>query len=89
MKKAASVLWLTIICLSFLLGGCAGPGEPKGAHQVVGEGAANAGLIVYDMGAMTVNTIWGIGTFGYGFVEGQALLPLYDPSTGKFIAHKF
>jgi hypothetical protein len=90
MRKTLATLCLAVICLSIILSsGCAGPGENKGAHQVIGEGAANAGLIVYDIGAMTINTAWGVGTFGYGFVEGQTLLPLYQPDTGKFAAQKF
>ena len=89
MKKGASVLLLAMVGLAFLIGGCAAPGEPKGVHEVFAEGAANTGLIIYDIGAMTINTTWGVVTFGHGFVEGQTLLPLYDPSTGKFIAQKF
>jgi len=90
MRKTLATLGLAVICLSIIFSsGCAAPGENKGAHQVIGEGVANTGLILYDIGAMGVNTTWGICTFGYGFVEGQTLLPLYQPDTGKFQAQKF
>ena len=63
--------------------------KSKSKPRVVGKGIANAGFIIYDMGAMTINTVWGIGTFGYGFVDGQTLLPLYYPQTGKFGPQRF
>jgi hypothetical protein len=90
MKTTLAALCWSVICLGIIFSsGCAAPGQPKSTPQVIGEGVANTGLILYDIGAMTINTTWGIGTFGYGFVDGQTLLPLYDPTTGKFIAHKF
>jgi hypothetical protein len=90
MRKTLETLCLAIICVSIIFSsGCAASGENKGIHQVLGEGVANSCLIIYDIGAMTINTAWGIGTFGYGFVEGQTLLPLYQPDTGKFEAQKF
>ena len=85
----AALCWI-VICLSIIFSaGCSTPGQTKSAPRIIGEGLANTGLIIYDIGAMGINTTWGIATFGYGFVEGQTLLPLYDPSTGKFIAQKF
>lgn len=105
MKKVMSVLFCLIVCFAILLSGCAAQGdakaksdpqpkpEPKTKPQpkpnaIVG-GLANTGLVLYDIGAMTVNMTWGIGTFGYGFVDGQTLLPLYDPATKKFKAQQF
>lgn len=80
---------IVIVCAVFLVGGCAVPGQQKAGREIMGEGLSHTGLIFYDIGAMTINTAWGIGTLGYGFNEGHTLLPLYDPHTGKFIAHKF
>jgi hypothetical protein len=90
MKTTLAALCGGVICLSIIFStGCTTSGQTKNAPQIVGEGFANSGLIVYDVGAMTINTSWGIVSFGYGFVDGQTLLPLYEPSTGKFIAQKF
>jgi hypothetical protein len=90
MRKSMITICLAVFCLSAVFSsGCAAPGEKKGAHQVIGEGVANSGLIVYDVGAMFVNTVWGVGTVGYGFEDGHTLLPLYQPEKGTFEAQRF
>jgi hypothetical protein len=90
MKKSMITICLAVFCLSAVLAsGCAAPGEKKGAHQVLAEGVGNSGLMVYDVGAVFVNTVWGFGTIGYGFEDGHTLLPLYQPDKGKFEAHRF
>jgi hypothetical protein len=90
MKRTLATLCWAVVGLSIIFSsGCAAPGENKGAHQVIGEGVANTGLILYDIGAMGINTTWGVVSFGYGFVDGQTLLPLYQPDTGKFAPQKF
>jgi hypothetical protein len=90
MKRSVITICLAVICLSVILSsGCAAPGQPKGVHQVIGEGIANTGLFAYDLGAMSVNMVWGIGTLGYGLEDGHTLLPLYHSGSGKFEAQKF
>jgi len=90
MKRSVIAICLAVICLSVLLGsGCAAPGEKKGAHQVIGEGAAYTGLVVYDLGAISVNALWAVGTLGWGFEDGHTLLPLYQRSSDKFEPHQF
>jgi hypothetical protein len=90
MKTTLTALCWGVICLSIIFSsGCATTGQTKTAPRIIGEGVKKTGLIIYDVGAVTINTTWGIASFGYGFEEGNTLLPLYEPSTDKFIAHKF
>jgi hypothetical protein len=90
MRKSMIMICLAVFCLSAIFSsGCAAPGEKKGAHQVLAEGVASSGLAIYDVGAMSVNMVWGVGSLGYGFEDGHTLLPLYQHDKGKFEAQRF
>jgi hypothetical protein len=90
MKKSMITICLAVICLSAIFSsGCAAPKQEKSEHPVIAGGIANSGLIIYDIGALSVNMVWGAVTLGYGFEDGHSLLPLYHPDTGKFEAQRF